>query len=162
MRRRLLNLLTVLSVLVCVAAVALWVRSYWRYDLGSVAIGYEEVGYHSLRGHLMGFWSSHIGQRPESGRNTFRCTPGEWRWGSLLEFHGDWWAVYDQPPHVTRISVSFPHWTLAAVAAVPPAAAVIRRRRRRKRLLHGLCPSCGYDLRASPGCCPECGSRRAA
>jgi hypothetical protein len=32
MRRRLLNFLTALSLLVCVAAVALWVRSYWASD----------------------------------------------------------------------------------------------------------------------------------
>jgi hypothetical protein len=32
MTRRLLNLLTVLSLLLCVAACVLWVRSHWRYD----------------------------------------------------------------------------------------------------------------------------------
>ena len=32
--------------------------------------------------------------------------------------------------------------------------AVMRRRHARRR---GLCLSCGYDLRASPGACPECG-----
>lgn len=29
--------------------------------------------------------------------------------------------------------------------------------RLRKRLKHGLCPDCGYDLRASTEHCPECG-----
>ena len=32
MTRRLLNLLTVLSLLLCVAVVVLWVRSYWHFD----------------------------------------------------------------------------------------------------------------------------------
>jgi hypothetical protein len=32
-----------------------------------------------------------------------------------------------------------------------------RKRRARRRRQKGLCPECGYDLRASPGRCPECG-----
>ena len=39
MKRRLLNLLTVLSLVLCVAAVALWVRSYWRCDDVRVGTG---------------------------------------------------------------------------------------------------------------------------
>ena len=30
--------------------------------------------------------------------------------------------------------------------------------RRQDRLMFGLCPECGYDLRASKNNCPECGS----
>jgi hypothetical protein len=44
------------------------------------------------------------------------------------------------------------------VAVIP----IMRRRERAARLSAGLCPSCGYDLRATPGRCPECGTAAAA
>jgi hypothetical protein len=57
-------------------------------------------------------------------------------------------------------AVGIAHWLLAALLAAPPSlfaysgVASMRRKRRRAR---GLCPACGYDLRATPGRCPECG-----
>ena len=53
--------------------------------------------------------------------------------------------------------VRVPYWLLAVVTGVLPAAWLRRRRRERRTRLLGLCPRCGYDLRATPGRCPECG-----
>ncbi len=48
------------------------------------------------------------------------------------------------------------HWAiLTALAAVFPATSAFRRWRRRRR---GGCQTCGYDLRATPHRCPECGT----
>jgi hypothetical protein len=48
------------------------------------------------------------------------------------------------------------HWVLmSALAAVAPAFALIRHRR---RVRDGHCDVCGYDLRATPERCPECGT----
>jgi hypothetical protein len=56
--------------------------------------------------------------------------------------------------------VGVPHWVIVVVAAWTPArrARAWWRDWRRRRL--GLCAACGYDLRASAGRCPECGTDR--
>jgi hypothetical protein len=52
-----------------------------------------------------------------------------------------------------------PLWMFAVAAAVLPSSSVgrfwVKRRRCGRR--DGHCPACGYDLRATPDRCPECG-----
>ena len=54
-----------------------------------------------------------------------------------------------------------PHWCLALFFAVLPARWLLKLIRRRRTSLAGLCHQCGYDLRATPGRCPECGAEPA-
>lgn len=52
--------------------------------------------------------------------------------------------------------LSLPMWMLVLFFGMWPAIWLFRRRRRRGP---GYCPSCGYDLRATPQRCPECGAQ---
>jgi hypothetical protein len=54
-----------------------------------------------------------------------------------------------------------PYWMVMALTAAAPAAWIgrraLRRRRTARRARASRCAGCGYDLRASPDRCPECG-----
>jgi hypothetical protein len=53
---------------------------------------------------------------------------------------------------------SVPYVAVAGVLLVVPAVRLFARRLLSSRRRHaGACAACGYDLRASPGNCPECG-----
>jgi hypothetical protein len=55
------------------------------------------------------------------------------------------------------IYLVFPWWFLLALFAAGPVARIIGFVRNRKHRPPGVCRYCGYDLRATPGRCPECG-----
>jgi hypothetical protein len=54
-----------------------------------------------------------------------------------------------------------PLWPLMLLmfvgVAAPSLIAARREATARRRIAHGQCPACGYDLRATPDRCPECG-----
>jgi len=84
-----------------------------------------------------------FGASSEDGFNTGlrRLAPGETRAPDYHVWH-----------------VRTPAWFLAAIAFILPAVWVIDRRKRRRRVLGNHCEKCGYDLRATPDRCPECGT----
>lgn len=55
--------------------------------------------------------------------------------------------------------VVLPYWLLLAVFCTLLACVTIIERRRGLREGTDLCKNCGYDLRATPDRCPECGRR---
>jgi hypothetical protein len=80
-----------------------------------------------------------------------------------------WQSVWQaSPPWIIRlagVSLNLDHLACAALAVLPCVWVLSRASssvRRLARLWSGFCPACGYDLRASPDRCPECGAVPAA
>jgi hypothetical protein len=177
MRRRLprilLNAVTVASLLLSVAVLAFWVRSTFTSD--EVWI-YSERGYGAFsfqhRIYAGVFWDP---KRPgPGGLHVLVESDRTWSTGLFCAWvakeHGFGRTAFgalraDEIPQAVLPSVRFvwvPHWFAASALliigspAIPTAASVIRRRRRARR--PELCAACGYDLRATPDRCPECGT----
>jgi hypothetical protein len=55
-------------------------------------------------------------------------------------------------------AIEIPWWSLILLSSLWPGAWAFARHRSRARQARGLCSRCGYDLRASPQRCPECGT----
>jgi hypothetical protein len=61
-----------------------------------------------------------------------------------------WWA---------RAAAVIPHYALCVLLSILPLARVVWLIRSRRRTRDkNACPVCGYDLRATPDRCPECGT----
>ena len=171
--RALVTLAAALSAAVCVAASALWARSYWRQDTVAVMVGPPvQWQFTSLRGRLhanrMVFPPGRVDGDPRYVRTVqaARKLPLPRLRGEDLRDRrlGPFAVQSGEVPSHRFVLVAFPHWALVALSAILPAYwLVLRRRWRRQRLREqGRCERCGYDVRATPERCPECGTVVAA
>ena len=174
--------LAIASAIFLMVTVAMWARSHWKRDYGFTWVpwpgdaagkrwvkldgdsggGQVEVSWKvwtdADRGLLqkqtgLGAKAYHyraFGDVPRSYARSY--PPSAWNSIGFRWYSG-----------VTHSSVCFPYWAIVLISTLAPAMWWMGRRRRRERAeleLAGRCAGCGYDLRATPDRCPECGLAR--
>jgi hypothetical protein len=163
---RLLNLATALSLLLGAAVAVLWARSYRGCDaLVRPARAGDRACVTSEFGVVVFEWEAATPGAVQPGWEYFPSPlPRRWpvRRGLLgPEAYRGTVRHFVRLPPAAVYGLAVPHWLLFLAAATLPCVGVLRRWRGRvrlRRLAAGQCGRCGYDLRASPGRCPECGS----
>ena len=174
-RRILLNSATAVSLVLCAATVALWVRSYWVADRWNLTTGRGPPYRYSLAATWAGGACVTSAREYPDGRTyagSLEAAPGlawphllpgvqdrrvRWGFGRL----GGRYVFTQDGVRLTSYpwsGIAFPLWAPAAAFAAIPLYRVARFAARRRRVRAGLCPACGYDLRATPEQCPECGT----
>lgn len=178
MGRRLPNLLTALSLLLCVAACVLWLRSYCCSDDIQIGTGRPYGVYRVIVVTFVGqLRVGNVRERLDpndpdprrSRRLMWQYVSSSWERGpeprTLLErMKFDRLRLDLRAPtpetgrlaHYSYDTVGFPLWLPALITALPPILWLRRRRNQTRRRAADLCPRCGYDLRGLSGRCPEC------
>jgi hypothetical protein len=180
--RRLPVALSVASLVLSVALLAMWVRSYWVGDTwlwqrvtrderiiyswymeltsgaGGIGLSRDTEDYDARYAtvHDIGAdWSfaRREARRPAYPQPAFFVGPNQPATAFAFRWNGNRAG--------TRRELILPYWILVLLFAIAPALSARRvwlHRRARRRRRANACPACGYDLRASPERCPECGA----
>jgi hypothetical protein len=184
LKRRLSKLVCILSLFVCLSTIAVWAWSICFSPFGIVALrsgqltlfncGFGQLamlrvtnapnpdGIRWFEGY---FLDGIFGLPSAPGAFSTNTTEPDWHvrflGGEYLSGRQQY-LVNGQHELICDSSLLvIPCW-LVCVATGWPMWFVIRDIRRRFRRPPGFCSHCGYDLRATPDRCPECGTTRAA
>jgi hypothetical protein len=170
MRRRLSTALAAISLVLIVPILLLWTRSYRQWDilgfLQTTSSGQMQFNaLDSVKGRVI------IG----SVRNAPRNLPHWTQDGRLLHTRDASTITFYETTRMQRIGFDFkrstsrrtgagqwhltiPWWFITLLNTTVSILALTYGVRRKKQRGPGACPACGYDLRATPDRCPECGT----
>ena len=179
-RRRLFMIASAISLLLCLATAALWVRSYSSSDafgysmqpkaslgpwrawevvncLGSVQYREWTTASRAAPDTSPGWYCSTAIERTSlSSSARYLGWKGNVQFGSFLGITCLNFDATVRGEHIRQLrAFGIPHWMVVLVLASLPAWQACSMLRSRQRL--GRCVACGYDLRATPEKCPECG-----
>ena len=172
MSARLHTIAAITLLLVAAATVVLWVRSYWVSDWVLLLHRHAPsrittVGVATFRGEVAAYYGGPNGSDYGDPRDTLvQYNPQPIRDIMI-------WPYRNRPEGIERRWLGFgvevnerqryyelvvPGWFVVG-ATLALGLLVLRRARRLRRAGRiGLCPRCGYDVRATPERCPECGT----
>ena len=167
MLRRLFNVTSALSLLLCISTIVLWVLSYrgiaslvWakhgvRYEFNSGGGQLIATRFHPWpeQPWFVEFDPGPFGLPPGAPWSGIRHHVAKFEYASGQYLPPFAWQV----PRTNYRRVGMPEWFAALLTAAMPIFWLVQFARRRT-IKPGVCPSCGYDLRASSDRCPECGT----
>jgi len=147
--------------------IPLWISSRSHTDIAAYRGEDRSIAIISARG-LVGFYA-HVQNNLKASTPTrgFNVQHEEFPLDLISMFGRSYikrvgsFAIASSPGEPVHIWIAIvPIWFLMMLFAIAPTVWTIRyrRRRRRERAEGKLCLNCGYDLRATPERCPECGT----
>jgi hypothetical protein len=175
-RRWAFNLAASVSLVLCMATVALWAQSRPYHQARRVSSNARFYVFRSLFGIIeLDLTECILGQFPSDFPNRFTInllpqgTDVVWNRG----FKSVFGFGYREEPLVGRFpngfvtartrSFSVPLWAVVGVTSILPLLFLYRRLHAYRRILRNGCLTCGYNLTGNTsGVCPECGAPTAA
>lgn len=173
-RWRAFTLAVLLCLIVCMFFAAMWVRSHYRHEdilLPRLEASHRAYAFRTYPGILdltIIKMTIPVTDRPHwqiSVEDENRAkTDGSWDRQNLTLGFGHTQTSFGGRNRLTgqcwsgrQYELFVPFWVLCFAAFIPSICWLTIATRRMKRCKNGYCPQCGYDLRATPNHCPECG-----
>lgn len=169
MVRFIFTILCGVSFLLCVGTAALWVDC--RSKCSSLWYGTDEHTRFSIEADQRNVVISNVTSTlPEQDPATWHYEHDDPSYIAIRDCVPQWPSVMGFQVPARRLNgrtgIVMPYWFVLSIPAVLPALWSLRFCRRiacrRHRIRYGLCLKCGYDLRATPDRCPECGTQMSA